>query len=373
MLNLLSCAKDNPSSHKQLKEALWNTFTNPAKLNSSFLKETKSAEDSIAVTVDIHSVRKVYSALFETEMEPVTNTLVNAMDVYCSSMKQGGASLPSLNHIVILFENPLLHSPEFLETAFPRFLSVVATLSIDQKADLVNWYSHYPVESISRFLSNLQQLITISALQTEDSSSKAPFQSNSTIASATHVMMIFYIANLVIAKRQKKTRPHSEKLLSATASSVPKDIQLKTLNVFEMLLLRCNVHPAECYQTPISLSEFVNEYINNDLEMLPDYRRQNDRVRRGRPKISGKSFCFLDHPYILDTANKVEKLYYDNQLSMISQRQRTLFNTLLTGVVDIPFLLLRVDRNDIVNDTLAQVYEQIQCFLCVLRLYFFIL
>ena len=127
------------------------------------------------------------------------------------------------------------------------------------------------------------------------------------------------------------------------------------LSSFEMLLLKCDVHPSEVYETPIRRTDFINESVNNGLNMLADYKRQNNRVVSGSRKITGKAFSFLDYPYILDPANKVEKLYFDNQLSMMNERHRTLFHVILTGIADIPFLLLRVDRHNLVSDTLAQV------------------
>ena len=278
------------------------------------------------------------------------------MTLYCSEGKSLNLNNLSLNHIVILFENPLLHSPEFLEIAFPRFLSVIlSSLSVEQKATLVNWYSEYSIDRVANFVSSLQQVLTIATLQVEDPT-KNPIQTDTTIACASHVLMIFYVANLVISKRNGKCRTHSPKLLSNIAVPVPEELQLKTLNTFEMLLLKCDIHPTEVYETQIELSEFVNESINDELNMLADFKRQRTRMESGNKKTGGKTFSFLDHPYILDPANRVEKLYFDNQLSMMNERHRTLFHVILTGVADIPFLLLRVDRNNLVSDTLAQVY-----------------
>ena len=305
--------------------------------------------------MDINSVRRVYAALFEINTESIINTLVNAMTLYCSEGKSLNLNNLSLNHIVILFENPLLHSPEFLEIAFPRFLSVIlSSLSVEQKATLVNWYSEYSIDRVANFVSSLQQVLTIATLQVEDPT-KNPIQTDTTIACASHVLMIFYVANLVISKRNGKCRIHSPKLLSNIAVPVPEELQLKTLNTFEMLLLKCDIHPTEVYETQIELSEFVNESINDELNMLADFKRQRTRMESGNKKTGGKTFSFLDHPYILDPANRVEKLYFDNQLSMMNERHRTLFHVILTGVADIPFLLLRVDRNNLVSDTLAQV------------------
>ena len=354
-MKLITAIKDDnaAATNKKLVEVLYNTFSCPESLNCSFLKENTSprAGDN-QITVDIVSVRRVYAALFELEKDSITTVLVNAINAYCSTIKPF-ISIP-LNHIVILFENPLLHSPEFLDAAFPKFLALLASTNIDQKAILVDWYSNYSIKDITNFISILQQTLTITTLQIEDDV-KDPLQSYSTIANGTHVMMIFYVANLVISKKDKKCRPHSTKLLSVVASPIPREVQEKQLNLFEMLLMKCDVHPSETYSTPIKLTDFTNECINDGLNMLVDYKRQSHRMVNGNKKPVGKTFSFLDYPYILEPANKVEKLFFDNQLSMINERHRTLFHAIITGIPDIPFLLLRVDRNNLVGDTLAQV------------------
>lgn len=336
-----------------ISSLLYTNFSNPEKLNTCFLlpPEGDKLATPTSITVDISSVRRVYSMLLDLNEESITNSLVNAINNYCLSIKRLNLTSLPLNHIVILLENPLFDSPEFLECS-SKVLSTVALLSLSQKADLVNWYARYPVELIASFVSSLQQILTISALKIEDPA-KSPLQTDIAVISTTHVMMIFYVANLVMSKHN--TRPHSEHLLSALSVPIPEDIQQKTLNTYEMLLLKVNIHPSEVYSTPIKLTDFVNECINNGLNMLADYKRQSQRLSSSNKKTLTRSFSFLDHPYILDPANKVEKLYFDNQLSMMNERHRTLFHVIITGVPDIPFLLLRVDRNNLVSDTLAQV------------------
>ena len=354
VMELLTKAKSEGGNYKNVMTKLWNVFSNPHLLNASFLlPEEKLTEvhRKTGITVDVDSIRRVYSALFEVEVDAITNTLTNAIDAYHSAVKREDfLSSKPLNHAVIIFENPMLHSPEFLDRAFPKFLSSVMSLSFDHKVTLVEWYTSYSIKYISQFVSSLQQLLTISVLTIDPLVSKTALQTDSSIASATHVMMIFFIANLIIAKHQNKMRSHSQKLLSAVAVPIAEPLQLQKLNVYEMLLMKFNVHPAELIESPIPLSEFINEFINKDVNMLADYRRQGQKTSHGN-----HAFCFLDHPYMLTPANKVEKLYFENQLSMINERHRTLFHSLLTGVLDVPFLLLRIDRNDLVNDTLAQV------------------
>ena len=357
MLKLLEEAQN--TTYKELTSTLWNVFSSPYLLNSSFLmpehvKEFSQVRHRTGITVDVEAVRRVYAGLFENDVTAITNTLSNVMDAYTTSVMRDEILKTSevLNHVVTVFENPMLHSPEFLERAFPKFLSMIMSLSIDQKALLVEWYASYSADDLTRFISSLQQLILVSILAEEENPSS--LQSNTTVAAATHVLMLFYIASLVIAKRQGGLRPHSTKLLSSIATFLPDSLSARKLNMFEILLSKFEVHPSEVLTSPIPLEDFIIELVNKEVHMLTDLRRQRHKGSDGQ-----HIFCFLDHPFVLTPANKVETLHLEHSIRMISERQRTLFTTVLTGIPDLPFLLLRVDRHDLLNDTLAQVSDNL--------------
>lgn len=100
--------------------------------------------------------------------------------------------------------------------------------------------------------------------------------------------------------------------------------------------------------------EFLNEELNNRINMAVDYRFSSDL-----DLFTGeRHFSFLTYPFILSTANKVEKLLRDNLLAHFSERQRTFVHSLLTGVRDTPFLHLHISREDILSDTLSQVSHE---------------
>ena len=350
-MSLLQTAEANGGDYRELSNCLWTTFSSPEALNCSFLLEPNGEKSESSIPVDIPAVRRVYSKLFSCNIDSITNTLTNVMDTYCTAFKRQSRfrSKEPLNHVVILFENPMLHSPEFLEHAFPKFLFMLTSLSFSQKAQLVEWYSTYSVEDLQRLISILHQMILVQLISSDDDAHYNP-HSDKAVVGATQAMMILCIANLLNARRQGKMRPHSELLLSAVAKPMPDFLQSASFNDYERLLLKFEVHPSELLQAPVPLEEFLNEELNNHLNILTDYRRH------GRMSTEQhRSFSFLDHPFVLTPANRVEKLFFDNQLSMINERHRTMLNTVLTGTPDLPFLLLRIDRNEIVADTLVQV------------------
>ena len=119
---------------------------------------------------------------------------------------------------------------------------------------------------------------------------------------------------------------------------------------YMQLIMALGVHPANAMKTIIPLVDFVNEELNRRLQMALDYQYDVQVGQNGE-----KEFAFLQYPYILSCANKMEKLLRDNIYSMINERHRTLMHAVLTGVPDLPFLLLQIDRENVVADTLVQV------------------
>ena len=352
--------KSGRQDYKELTNTLWLVFSNPESLNRSFLlkeekeKRTEACRES-QISVDVGAVRRIYGSLFSLELDSVKNALVNAMDMYCSQMKREKSFTlkQSLNHFVVLLENPLLHSPEFMK-AFPKLLQVVASLPVGRKELLIHWYSHYPTEELHGILSSLQQTVTLQLLFSDDSDHHRMYipQSDPAITSACGTMTLFFFANLLKAKREGNMKPMNGKLSSIAAKTKPSFMESEN-SVYEQLLSRLKVHPANTIKAPIPVTEFQNEELNKRVNMGMDYQR----YMSGGGLSSESIFSFVEHPFILTAANKVEKLFRDNLVSQFGERQRTLFHAVLTGVPDIPFLMLRVDRNNMVQDTLVQVGE----------------
>ena len=144
-------------------------------------------------------------------------------------------------------------------------------------------------------------------------------------------------------------RPMSEELSSVAAKPKPEFMQTDDAE-YEKLLCRLKIHPANALKVPIPFGEFLNEELNGRIHMGIDYQREYQTLTNGE-----RAFSFLEHPFVLSTDNKVEKMFRDNLFNQYSERQRTLVHSVLTGVPDLPFLLLRIDRSNIVSDALVQV------------------
>ena len=359
---LLKAKTSTPADYRELNRMLWMVFTHPESLNKSFLlpngfpHENENEQDNNPnnrITVDVPAVRRVYSSLFELEVDSIKNSMINALDMYCAQLKRnkGIGATASLNHFVVIFENPLLHSPEFMGV-FSKFLQELTSIPLQRREVLVQWYSSYPTKDLERFVSSLQQFITLQLLLlAEDNHGYTSYvpQADLGVSSATSALMLFFFANLVSAKRANTMRPMSLNFSSIAAQRRPELVQTNDSD-YHKLLTRLQLHPANAVSIPIPMSEFINEQLNSVVSMSVDYRRE---AQSGLNEE--KEFSFLEHPFILNTEKKVEKLFRDNLFRMVSERHRTLFHSVLTGVPDTPFLLLRIERNNFLMDTLVQV------------------
>lgn len=340
--------------YKLLTNHIWIVFSSPECLNRSFqLPEDKQTDinTSTRITVDIQAVRRTYNTLSSLGVDRIVNTMGNAIDMYHSSLRRDRVfkTKEPLSHFVILFENPLLQSPELLK-AFSNFLSTVISLPIPQKENLIRWYASYSLEELQFLLSSVHQLITLRLLFSEEQSEHRYYipQLDPAVSAATHGMDILFFANLLKAKQAGYMKELGNGLNSAVALTKPEFMRAED-KWYCQLMAKLKVHPALVIKWPIDHTEFVNEELNNRVSMSIDYQRDFHSDR------NDESFSFLEHPFILNTANKMEKLLRDNLVSMYSERQRALVHTMITGVPDIPFLILRVSRDDIVSSALVQV------------------
>ena len=341
---------------RDLTNQIWLVFSSPDSLNQSFLlskEEMNEVSVETGINVDLKAVRRTYKAVFSLDSERVKNTMINAMEMYRGYLQRQKSfkTKESLAHFVILLENPLLPSPEFLK-CFPKLLKAMVTLPVSQKEQLIRWYSYYPTEDLLNLVRSLQQLITLQLLFSEEEHPHHYLpQSDPSITAASGAMGFFFFSNLLRAKRDNCMKPFTTSLNSFVAKPKPEFMQASDTD-YEQLILRLQVHPCLMNSFPIPLTEFINDELNRRVDMAIDYQRDYGS------NIGDKTFSFLEHPYMLNVTNKVEKLYRDNLVSMFSERHRAVIHSVLTGVADIPYLVLKISRETIVEDALVQVSQQ---------------
>jgi hypothetical protein len=97
----------------------------------------------------------------------------------------------------------------------------------------------------------------------------------------------------------------------------------------------------------IKISEFYNQVVNDNLNCKADYivcrRSQN------------QEFSFIKYPFILNPQLKSEYLQIDNNKQMRSEYERVLVSQYFGATEADPFLILEVNRDSLISDTIMQV------------------
>ena len=239
-----------PNDWKEITSMIWLVFSDPEALNKSFLLPAGSEGVSVTktgdekngrITVDIAELRRTYNVLHSLEIPAIVNAFENAMSMYCSTLARHKkfCQIEPLNHIVVLLENPQLHSPEFM-MASGKLLALVTSLHILQKEMLVRFYSTYSSEHLRVIVSNFHQLITMQLLFSDDLHKPAGKmylpQTDPLITSSTSVMMIFYFANLLLSEKSGVTRPMNDKISSIAANPKPRFLDSVDLECDQLLM-----------------------------------------------------------------------------------------------------------------------------------------
>ena len=356
---LLLQKSQDTGDYKELTSLIYKSFSEPNMLNSLFMLPSSDGGSMSAdecISVDLKAAQTLYRRLSSLQVDSIQNALLNAMDAYCSGLRRLRIShspsfSSSLNHFVVFLANPDIQSPEFLPV-LGKFLTELAEMPTKKKIALIRWYSVLPQEELQQLVSSLQQAITLRLLLLQEENEYFRISSiyyDSCIVSSTKALMIFFFANLVASESAGFVHKMSPALCSSVSQSKP-EFMRGNESEYMQLIMALGVHPANAMKTLIPLSSFVNEELNHKLQMALDYQYDGQVGQNGE-----KEFAFLQYPYVLSCANKMEKLLRDNIYSMINERHRTLMHAVLTGVPDLPFLLLQIDRENVVADTLVQV------------------
>ncbi|CAB1314414.1 unnamed protein product [Coregonus sp. 'balchen'] len=278
---------------------------------------TENTLGPVEVSVDIEAVRRVYDRLLSNEkmeaaflnalvyLTPNVELDLTYLDVYDTNPDY-------LNIFIIVMENSNLHSPEYLEMAMPLFCKCMSKLPLPARAKLTRLWSQYSVEHIRSMMETFQQLITYT--------------------------LVFY-ANVLGGDLD--TGHNEEEELMGEERRNKKGPRVDPLEK------ELGVRTLDCRRPLIPFEEFVNEPLNDVLEMDKDFTFF---------KVDSESkFSFQTCPFILNACTKSLGLYYDNRISMYSERRITALYSLVQGQQLNPYLRLKVRRDHIIDDALVRV------------------
>ncbi|XP_031678141.1 ubiquitin-protein ligase E3A isoform X2 [Oncorhynchus kisutch] len=314
---------------------------------------TENRLGPVEVSVDIEAVRRVYNRLLSNEkmesaflnalvyLTPNVELDLTYLDVYDTNPDY-------LNIFIIVMENSSLHSPEYLEMAMPLFCKCMSKLPLPALAKLTCLWSQYSVEHIRRMMETFQQLITYTVISNV---SDSLVNDDEGVVAATKCLKLVFYANVLGGdfdtghnEEEEEEPPSSELTLQELLGEERRNKNGPRVDPLEKEL---GIRTLDCRRPLIPFEEFVNEPLNDVLEMDKDFTFF---------KVDSESkFSFQSCPFILNACTKSLGLYYDNRISMYSERRITALYSLVQGQQLNPYLRLKVRRDHIIDDALVRL------------------
>ncbi|KAI1899651.1 hypothetical protein AGOR_G00063980 [Albula goreensis] len=309
------------------------------------------------VSVDVEAVRRVYSKLLANEK--VEAAFLNAL-VYLSPNVECDLTYHNvysrdpnyLNLFVIVMENSNLHSPEYLEIALPLFCKAMSKLPLPALAKLARMWSHYSADQVRRMTETFQQLITYKVISNEFNGRNL-VNDDDAVTAATKCLKIVYYANVlggdldIEHNEEEDEEPVPESSELTLQELLGEERRNKKGPRVDPLETELGVKTIDCRCPLIPFEEFVNEPLNDVLEMDKDYTFFKVETEN--------KFSFMTCPFILNAVTKNLGLYYDNRIRMYSERRITVLYSLVQGQQLNPYLRLKVRRDHIIDDALVRL------------------
>lgn len=309
------------------------------------------------VSVDIEAVRRVYERLLSNEK--IEAAFLNAL-VYLSPNVECDLTYHNvysrdpnyLNLFVIVMENSNLHSPEYLEIALPQFCKAMSKLPLAAQAKLAHLWSRYSAKQIRRMVETFQQLITYKVISNEFSSRNLVNDDDAVVA-ATKCLKIVYYANVLggDVDREHNEEEDEEPIPESSELTLQELLGEERRNKkgprVDPLETEMGIRTNDCRRPLVPFEEFVNEPLNEVLEMDKDYTFFKVETEN--------KFSFMTCSFILNAVTKNLGLYYDNRIRMYSERRITVLYSLVQGQQLNPYLRLKVRRDHIIDDALVRL------------------
>ncbi|XP_023379652.1 ubiquitin-protein ligase E3A [Pteropus vampyrus] len=262
-----------------------------------------------------------------------------------------------LNLFVIVMENRNLHSPEYLEMALPLFCKAMSKLPLAAQGKLVRLWARYSADQIRRMMETFQQLITYKVISNEFNNRNLVNERNlvnddDAIVAASKCLKMVYYANVVGGEvdtghnEEDDDEPAPESSELTLQELLGEERRNKKGPRVDPLETELGVKTLDCRKPLIPFEEFVNEPLNDVLEMDKDYTFFKVETEN--------KFSFMTCPFILNAVTKNLGLYYDNRIRMYSERRITVLYSLVQGQQLNPYLRLKVRRDHIIDDALVR-------------------
>ncbi|MED6275335.1 Ubiquitin-protein ligase E3A, partial [Characodon lateralis] len=357
-----SFRKEEPSATKNL-DSLQSKEEKQSDQSSEKVFSSASSPDetpngvpnSCEPTVDIDALRRVYDKLLS--IDQVESALVNALIYLTPNVELDLEYLDVyetnpdyLNIFIIVMENSNLHSPEYLEVALPQFCKAMSKLPLIALARLSKLWSTCGLPHIRRMMETFQQLITFTVLSNEYGMENLVNDDETVVAATKCLKVVFYASILggeVDIEHNEEDDEDSESDELTLHELLGEDRLYKKGPRIDPLEKELGVRPIDCIKPLIPFEDFINESVNDVIEMDKDFTFF---------KVNAETkFSFQSCPFILSVITKSQGLYYDNRIRMYSERRLTALYSMVQGQQPNPYLRLKVRRDHIIDDALVRL------------------
>uniref|UniRef100_A0A3P8UTN5 Ubiquitin-protein ligase E3A n=1 Tax=Cynoglossus semilaevis TaxID=244447 RepID=A0A3P8UTN5_CYNSE len=353
-----SFRKNEPSSANETTDqtAPQLESTGAAPVDAAALPDEFNKFDLCDLNIDLESVRRVYDRLLTNDQ--AQTALVNALVFLTPNMELDldyldvyEANPDYLNIFLIVMENSNLHSPEYLEVALPQFCKAMSKLPVAALARLARLWSVYGLEHIRRIMETFQQVITFTILSNEYDAENLVNEDETVVTATQCLKVVFYASILggeVDTEHNEEEGDEDEDLDELSLHELLGEDRLyKKRPLLDPLEKELGVRTIDCIKPLIPFEDFVNESINDVVEMDKDFTFF---------KVNAESkFSFQSCPFILSVITKNQGLYYDNRIRMYSERRLTALYSMVQGQQPNPYLKLKVRRDHIIDDALVRL------------------
>ncbi|RNA22112.1 ubiquitin- ligase E3A isoform X1 [Brachionus plicatilis] len=406
--DLASDRRDIKKSYGPLFDLVNRVFTSYHALSKSFQFESNNTKMSTTMpcippfNIDFNSIRRSYSTLFSInglgdELESVFNQALYPLCVSINlqlKKKIEEEEMDRILHaILVINELPILESPSYMDKCCKEFYSILTQLPAQASSKIVNLWSKWNADELRIFLYKAQQFITLEVVtknmdlpseddenedddESETSAKKIIYKNDGIIGAVNYIRFIYY-ASLVGGRvdPEKQIRKEREMEIEDTSSLDRIDYQGNLYEGSNDLIYlpdpleeELKIRPIDCREPKIPNNEFVNETLNQFIDVQYDYVEFTKQMKSLesaeldiKSELKKKSyFSFLANPFFVTLGKKNLGLFYDNKIKMMRERRFNIMISLLEGRMPTPYFKIRLSRQNILSEALNLIELQEQ-------------
>ncbi|CAH0522596.1 unnamed protein product [Peronospora belbahrii] len=348
-------------AYRIVKRLVYQVFSDPDTLNAAFISgNTTEEEDRQAKwwRIDRDKMTRVFTllntAMLGADREAMQNTFRNALEMLitqpwnvCSTWH----SPRTLRFFLIMFEHPSMFDPDYLNV-LGGLCRLFYYLPEDAKALVrTQWSTFFTADELHRLLDMLQQAITVCLYGS---------RKMDLVYAACGVLAQLQIVNRERANGHEPFAAYHEFYNDAVNSEV--DIAQDYSRSIIFWKKRRSALPSA---RRLEQGEIQRRYQQSEgdavteRERVDNARRQEDARRNAESMpermLSEMSFC--DFPFVLDAGSKSKVLQIDSDLEQRARAQDAVLShsVLLSERAQSPYLVLKVRRENIVEDAMQQL------------------